>query len=178
MRRGALAILGTIAGTSLLIVTKLGTHPATDPSTVPLSDSAVVPPAGNPSEAGDAPPAAAPAPGPVPSVPGKTTAPAPTPTKPAGGPKNGTFTGAGAAARHYETVTVTITVSGGRMTVVSGSCGAASGESRSICTRAMPKLQQEALTAQNANVATVSGATYTSQAYKSSLQSALDQAKA
>jgi uncharacterized protein with FMN-binding domain len=42
----------------------------------------------------------------------------------------------------------------------------------------MPKLQQEALTAQNANVATVSGATYTSQAYKSSLQSALDQARA
>jgi len=92
--------------------------------------------------------------------------------------KNGTFTGSGAAAGHYEVVTTTITVSGGKITVATGSCGAASGESKTICTRAMTKLQPETITAQNANVATVSGATYTSKAYKASLQSALDRAKA
>jgi uncharacterized protein with FMN-binding domain len=76
--------------------------------------------------------------------------------------KNGTFTGSGAAAGHYEVVTVTITVSGGRITVAAG----------------MSKFQPATLTAQSANVATVSGATYTSRAYRTSLQSALDQAKA
>jgi len=40
----------------------------------------------------------------------------------------------------------------------------------------MPKLIQEAITAQSANVATVSGATLTSNAFKQSLASALAQA--
>jgi uncharacterized protein with FMN-binding domain len=42
----------------------------------------------------------------------------------------------------------------------------------------MPRLQQETLSAQNAAIATVSGATYTSNAYKTSLQSAINAAKA
>lgn len=44
--------------------------------------------------------------------------------------------------------------------------------------RALPTLRQEALTAQSANVDTVSGATYTSDGYAQSLQSALDAARA
>ncbi len=39
-----------------------------------------------------------------------------------------------------------------------------------------PRLRQEALKAQSANIDTVSGATYTSEGYRQSLQSALDQA--
>jgi len=44
--------------------------------------------------------------------------------------------------------------------------------------RALPTLREEALTAQSANVDTVSGATYTSNGYTQSLQSALDAARA
>ena len=39
---------------------------------------------------------------------------------------------------------------------------------------ALPTLQQEALTAQSANIDTVSGATETSESYKASLQAAID----
>jgi uncharacterized protein with FMN-binding domain len=42
---------------------------------------------------------------------------------------------------------------------------------------AIPQLNQEAVTAQSANIDAVSGATYTSQGYQQSLQSALDSAK-
>jgi uncharacterized protein with FMN-binding domain len=44
--------------------------------------------------------------------------------------------------------------------------------------RALPTLREEALTAQSANVDSVSGATYTSDGYAQSLQSALDAARA
>ena len=44
--------------------------------------------------------------------------------------------------------------------------------------RAVPRLNSEALTAQSADVDTVSGATYTSNDYRRSLQSAIDAANA
>lgn len=44
--------------------------------------------------------------------------------------------------------------------------------------QALPTLRSEALTAQSARVHTVSGATYTSDGYTQSLQSALDAARA
>ena len=44
--------------------------------------------------------------------------------------------------------------------------------------RATPTLNSEVLSAQSADIDTVSGATYTSDSYKTSLQSAIDQAKA
>ncbi len=46
-----------------------------------------------------------------------------------------------------------------------------------INTEAMPILEQETISAQDANVEAVSGATQTSRAFKESLQTALDQAK-
>lgn len=46
--------------------------------------------------------------------------------------------------------------------------------SQSIAQQAIPILRNEVLSAQSANVATVSGATYTSEAYLYSIQSALD----
>jgi uncharacterized protein with FMN-binding domain len=52
----------------------------------------------------------------------------------------------------------------------------ANGRSRRISADAAPLLRREALTAQSAQVDTVSGATYTSQGYQMSLQAALDQA--
>lgn len=50
--------------------------------------------------------------------------------------------------------------------------------SAAISSEAGPVLRQEALTAQSARIDTVSGATYTSDGYGQSLQSALDQAHA
>src|SRR4051794_27751797 len=52
------------------------------------------------------------------------------------------------------------------------------GKSVRINSRALPTLRTEALSAQSANVDTVSGATYTSDGYARSLQSALDEAVA
>ena len=52
------------------------------------------------------------------------------------------------------------------------------GTSVQINARALPKLRSEVLAAQSAQIDTVSGATYTSHAYKQSLQSAIDQARA
>jgi len=52
------------------------------------------------------------------------------------------------------------------------------GKSVRINAQALPTLRTEALTAQTADIDTVSGATYTSDAYRQSLQSAIDQARA
>ena len=52
------------------------------------------------------------------------------------------------------------------------------GQSVQINNYAVPRLNSEALTAQSANVHTVSGATYTSIGYEQSLQSAIDVARA
>jgi len=50
------------------------------------------------------------------------------------------------------------------------------GRDQEINSRAVPTLVQETLTAQSAGIDMVSGATYTSNGYLTSLQSALDQA--
>ena len=52
------------------------------------------------------------------------------------------------------------------------------GHSQRISQAAEPILREEALSAQTANIDLLSGATYTSEAYVESLQSALDQAAA
>jgi uncharacterized protein with FMN-binding domain len=52
------------------------------------------------------------------------------------------------------------------------------GRSAQISNYAIPRLNSEALTAQSANVHTISGATYTSNGYAQSLQSAIDVARA
>ena len=79
---------------------------------------------------------------------------------------------------HYGTVTVTVTVTGGKLTDVHGSAVTPpqDGRSQRINARALPILRTEALNAKSANIATVSGATVTSNAYKQALQAALNQA--
>jgi uncharacterized protein with FMN-binding domain len=54
----------------------------------------------------------------------------------------------------------------------------ADGKSQEISLQAGPALKQQALSAQSANVDGVSGATYTSDGYRQSLQAALDRAGA
>ena len=66
---------------------------------------------------------------------------------------------------------------GGRITdVAAPQLPSSHGESARINQRAAPILRREALDAQNAAIDTVSGATYTSRGYRTSLQAALDAA--
>jgi uncharacterized protein with FMN-binding domain len=104
--------------------------------------------------------------------PSRTASPAAT----AGGGGDGTFTGDAADTR-YGPVQVRITVSGGRITAADAiEYPQESGRDVRINTAAVPALNQETLQAQSAQIDTVSGATYTSEGYQQSLQSAIDQA--
>jgi uncharacterized protein with FMN-binding domain len=188
VRRAAAAVIGTVAGTSLLIAAKLGVH---TPDAGLAADQAAVADAttgagaapgedddDRPASTGPVPSAAASGRAPASAAPTRTGAapPTPAPTTAAGtGLHNGTFTGPGATER-YGTISVTITVSGGRITDAKGSCSGCQGESVTISNNAFTKLRPEVLAAQTAKVATVSGATYTSGAYRTSLQAAIDAA--
>ncbi|MCL4389881.1 MAG: FMN-binding protein [Patescibacteria group bacterium] len=91
--------------------------------------------------------------------------------------KDGVYTGAVADA-YYGNVQVQATVTGGKITdVVFLQYPNDRPTSREINAIAMPALKQEAISAQNAQVDIVSGATQTSMAFQQSLASALTQAQ-
>jgi uncharacterized protein with FMN-binding domain len=74
---------------------------------------------------------------------------------------------------------VKITLTGGALTNVDAlQTPDSHRKSVSINQRATPVLRQEALKAQSADINAVSGATITSEAYRESLQAALDAARA
>ncbi len=74
-------------------------------------------------------------------------------------------------------VQVRVSLSGSRITAVEAIVVPDSNpRDREINSFAVPVLTQEALDAQSAQIDTVSGATYTSEGYAGSLQSALDKA--
>ena len=87
-----------------------------------------------------------------------------------------TYTGSVAATR-WGDVQVTIAVTDGKITDVAVPVYPnGNGRDQEISAYALPTLRQETLTAQNADIDTVSGATVTSDGYLQSLQSALDAA--
>lgn len=89
---------------------------------------------------------------------------------------SGTFTGETAQTR-YGPVQVQITVADGKITDVTAlQLTNSDGRSVQISQQAAPILRQEALQAQSAQIQAVSGATFTSTGYTTSLQSAIDQA--
>ena len=112
--------------------------------------------------------------------------PATTPT-----PSSGTGTGTGGTSSGTRTVTgptvqtrygpvqVQLTLDGSRI-VAARAVQSPGGDlrSRQINASAVPALIKETVNAQSAHLDAVSGATYTSEGYMSSLQSALDQARA
>jgi uncharacterized protein with FMN-binding domain len=111
----------------------------------------------------------------IPSTGASSAAPA-SPGAAAGAGASGTFTGT-AADTQYGPVQVRIVVSGGRITDAQAvQVPNESGRDVRINSAAVPTLVQETLQAQSAQIDTVSGATYTSEGYTQSLQSALDQA--
>ncbi|XKK60147.1 FMN-binding protein [Streptomyces sp. ARC32] len=96
---------------------------------------------------------------------------------PQGGRGAGAGTVTGDAARtQYGPVQVRVTVSGGRITRAEAVQAPKGGQSDRVTADAVPKLNQAAVAAGNADIDAVSGATYTSAGYAKSLQSALDKA--
>ena len=76
----------------------------------------------------------------------------------------------------YGIIQVQVKLQDGRITDVQTLQAPSRGHSGQVAQFAAPVLRSEVLSAQSSQVNTVSGATYTSQAYLQSLQSALDQA--
>lgn len=179
MRRAILAVCGTLAGTTLLVAAKSGYPPA--------DIGAALEPAAGPAGSGRPSPgspggAASPSstragakPAATTSHPAGTRTTAPAGGGSGGGLHDGTFPGS-SATYLYGTVKVTITVSAGRITGVTATYPT-SAQSGVINGKAIPQLHQETLAAQNADIATVSGATLTSGAYRTSLQAAIDRAQ-
>ncbi|MFJ4618740.1 FMN-binding protein [Streptomyces sp. NPDC088812] len=89
----------------------------------------------------------------------------------------GTVTG-DAAQTQYGVVQVRLTVAGGKITQADAVQAPKGGQSDQITANAVPQLNQAAVAAQSADIDSVSGATYTSEGYKKSLQSALDKVEA
>ncbi|MGC4999010.1 FMN-binding protein [Streptomyces sp. DT195] len=76
----------------------------------------------------------------------------------------------------YGPIQVRVTLSGKKITKAEAVQAPKGGESDQKTALAVPRLNQAALASGNADIDSVSGATYTSTGYKKSLQSALDQA--
>ena len=95
-----------------------------------------------------------------------------------GGSATGTRTLTGDSVQtRYGPVQVRITLKSGRLTDVTAvTYPQENPRDQQINAYAVPQLTREALTAQSADIDTVSGATYTSEGYRQSLQSALDSA--
>ncbi|MDX3852791.1 FMN-binding protein [Streptomyces sp. AK02-01A] len=97
------------------------------------------------------------------------------PTAPGTPTGTGTFTG-DPIDTPYGTVQVAATLTRGRITSIRVlQAPDRSGRDQQIASYALPRLSQEAIGAQSAHIDAVSGASYTSEGYIQSLQSALDQ---
>jgi uncharacterized protein with FMN-binding domain len=162
MRRSTAAAVGTLTGAALIIGVRLSVTPTAAPAAAPppvdVADNSTPSPGGKSSA------------DPSKSAPSKKKEAAKS------GLKDGNIQGK-KIQYPYGAIQVTLKIDGGTITDVAATYPLA-GESATINPRAIPKLKQEVLTAQSAKIAAVSGATYTSQAYLTSLQSALDAAKA
>lgn len=171
MKKIFYALMATVTGLVLLFSyrTSLGGGTETAaalPATTPAPASAQrATPSASPSASASASPSSA--------------AAAPTQAAPASsGLADGTYTGSAANTR-FGPVQVQITVSGGVVTDVQVPVYPdENGRDQQINSRALPVLVKETLAAQSADIDMVSGATYTSDGYLSSLQSALDEARA
>ena len=151
MKRIVLSICGTVLGLVALLSFKTHGHAVA---------GGALPSAGLPAASSSAP---------APAHAGRSTSAPPNPSS--------VKTVAGTAVQtQYGVVQVQAKVSGTKILNVSFlQLTAYDGTSQQINSDAAPILLQETLSAQNAHIDTVSGASYTSQGYVQSLQSALDQ---
>jgi uncharacterized protein with FMN-binding domain len=195
MKRPVLATLGTVTGIVLLLgfksaPTRAARPPFVSPlnaseppvvdssaasaniaSSAPISSAAASTPSADPATQ-----ATAQTPTPAPST-SRAPAPTKTPTRSAAPPPtavSATFLGTSVQTR-YGPVQIKITYAGGRVTgVVAVQLPSGRSRDAEINSYAVPILESETLAAQSANINAVSGATYTSDGYVRSLQSALD----
>jgi uncharacterized protein with FMN-binding domain len=159
MKRVLLSVLGTVLGLVALLSFK--SHGA------PLATGAL------PSAAL---PASSAAPAPTGTSTSTSAPPNPTASTSTAASTSKSYLGQ-AVQTQYGVVQVKLTVNGTKITNVSfAQLTAYDGRSQEINSQAAPILLQETLTAQSAQIDTVSGASYTSDGYVQSLQSALDQA--
>jgi uncharacterized protein with FMN-binding domain len=162
MRRIVIWIASTISGVVLLFSYHTSTNQGF--SSVVAAGTVGPPPAGGSSGTS-----------PSPSASPSSGAASPSTGNPSGG-TNGTVTG-GAADTVFGPVQVRITVANGKIvSVQTPQLPMATSHDQRINAYAVPILNQEAVAAQSAHIDSVSGATYTSQGYISSLQSAIDAA--
>ena len=165
MKRATIVTGVTVVGVAWLLNYKVAPHQLSA-----LTPASPTQGPGNPATPSSSPTAAA-SPSATPSA---TTTPSPSPS-PAG--LNGTFTGADFPNR-FGDVQVRIVVTNGHITDVQAvQLPTDRAESAYISQQAGPWLRTEALQAQSANIDIIGGATYTSQSYQQSLESALQQAK-
>ncbi|WP_029290931.1 FMN-binding protein [Cellulomonas sp. HZM] len=108
---------------------------------------------------------------------GPTSSPTSTPTQDAAPDPSGSVTVVGAVVQvHWGPVQVAVTFTGDRITSVQALQSPDEREhSVEINAQALPILAEEAVAAGSADIDTVSGATFTSEGYRESLQSAIDQ---
>jgi uncharacterized protein with FMN-binding domain len=163
MRRVILAIVGTVAG--LVVLLSFKTHSTSAAATPPAAISGT---SGQASAAAAAPSASS-------SSRASTSSSASgSPSSIAGAAKTVTGT---ASDTMYGPVQVQITVKNGKVTAAQAvQYPQDSPRDQQINSYAIPVLNQEAVSASSASIDAVSGATYTSGGYVTSLQSALDKA--
>jgi len=110
-------------------------------------------------------------------TPTKSVKPTPTPTASATPtPHSVSTTGNVAQAGFYGPVQVSIQVSNGRITSITPIIWPIGGTSSAISNYSIPLLINDALNSQSSSVATISGASYTSAAFRSTLASAMSKA--
>ena len=172
MKKIFYALMATVTGLVLLFSYRTSLGGGTESAAaLPATTSA-------PASAQRATPSTSPSASASPSA-SSSAAAGPTQAAPASsGLADGTYTGSAANTR-YGPVQVQITVSGGVVTDVQVPVYPdENGRDQQINSRALPVLVKETLAAQSADIDMVSGATYTSDGYLSSLQSALNEARA
>jgi uncharacterized protein with FMN-binding domain len=112
------------------------------------------------------------------AAPSGSASPSPSPSASAAGLKAGQYTGQDVLTK-FGDVQVKVIISGGRISDVQPmQLPFDRSRSAEISQYAAPQLHDEVLQAQSTQIDTVSGATYTSDAYAQSVQAALDQAHA
>ena len=166
-RRGAAALLVTTVALVLLLSFRTPDDPlpARDGSGVAVVERGIAPSAAPRASARPR------------STDAPTTAASPAPAATSGGAAAGATTVDGPVVdTQFGPVQVRIDVAAGRVADVVALQLPTGRHSGQISSFAAPVLRQEALQAQSAKIDTVSGATYTSDAYAQSLQAALDKA--
>ena len=171
MRRSTAAAVGTLTGAALIVGVRLSVQPPAAPVAAP-------PPVDLAANGDPAPKPSATAKKPAGSGEKKEGEKKAEPTKEAA--KNGLEAGVfkGTAVKNvYGTIQVSIRVADGKITAAEATYPT-TGDSATINPPAIAQLKQSTLREQSADVAAVSGATFTSESYAKSLQAALDAAKA